>query len=163
MKRSILPVALGLAIATLIGASATAQNRAATASCSESGPPSAQVNCYLETAEAENDVGHCTNAYDFAVRFACVSQFAAHTGDAVACERIPIRNNRTLLFHDRCISGVATATRTAQLCEGIQLGVVRDACFLTQVVEHNGAPELCDRISKAVARRSCLDPSTSPR
>ena len=159
MLRLVFPAALGLLTLTAVSATAqTAQGHAATAECRESGPLPTQIRCFLDAAQSAGDVGLCEGAYDFAVRFNCISLYAERSGDPVPCERIPIRNNRLLLMRDSCISGVATATRTPQLCEQVQIYVVRDACFMTQVVEFNAAPELCERITKAALKESCLAP-----
>ncbi|NNE83092.1 MAG: hypothetical protein HKN28_03890, partial [Alphaproteobacteria bacterium] len=78
--------------------------------------------------------------------------------DPVACERIPIRNNRLLLMRDSCTAGVAAAMRAPQLCEQVQLAVVRDACYLIQVVELDAAAELCEFISRPAVRDICYAP-----
>jgi hypothetical protein len=166
MKRLFFLATLGLLTATAAGTGANAQTThgpAATAGCSETDFLPNQIRCFLDAAEAEGDVGLCDGAYDFAVRFNCVSLFAEHSGDPVSCERIPIRNNRLLLMRDSCVAGVAAATRMPQLCEQVQLDVVRDACFLTQVVEFNAAPDLCQRITKTAVREGCLAPPASPK
>jgi hypothetical protein len=49
-----------------------------------------------------------------------------------------------------------------KLCDQVQLDVIRDACFLTLVVEYNGAPELCERITRAAVREGCLTPPADP-
>lgn len=154
-------VTLGALAVTLASASAFAQstpNHAATAGCRESGPLPNQIRCFLDAAEAQGNVGPCEAAYDFAVRFNCISKFAENSEDPAACERIPIRNNRLLLMRDSCTAGVAAATRAPQLCEQVQLAVVRDACFLIQVVEFDAAPEYCARITKTPVRESCFAP-----
>ncbi len=158
MTRLLFTVAAGFMAIAAATTGAAAQGHDATAGCNESGPLPNQIQCYLEAAESEHDVTLCEGAYDFAVRFDCVSRFAEHSGDPAACERIPIRNNRLLLIRDSCISGVAAATRSAQLCGDVQLDVVRDACFFTQVVELNASPELCERITKTALKASCLEP-----
>ena len=122
-----------------------------------------QIRCFLDAAETQGDIGLCEGAYDFAVRFNCISKFAENSGDLAACARIPIRNNRLLLMRDTCTAGVAAATRSPQLCGQVQLAVVRDACFLTQVVEFNAPREFCDRISKSPIRESCLEPPVGAR
>jgi len=161
MTRFLVSAALGVVALALASASATAQsppNPAGAAQCRESGPLPNQIRCFLAAAEAQGDVAPCEAAYDFAVRFNCISKFAENSEDPVACERIPIRNNRLLLMRDACIAGVAAAMRAPQLCEHVQLAVVRDGCFLTQVVEFDAAPEFCERISKAAVRESCFAP-----
>jgi hypothetical protein len=161
MRRLLIMSALGLLAAMVASASAVAQSgssHSGTGGCRESGPLPNQIRCFLDAAEAEGDVGLCDGAYDFAVRFNCISKFAENSGDPVACERIPIRNNRLLLMRDGCISGVAAATRTPQLCEQVQLAVVRDACFLIQVVELDAAAELCEFISRPAVRDICYAP-----
>ena len=163
MWRLIFSALLGLAAVTAASPPAAAQNHAGTAGCRESGPLPNQIRCFLDAAETEGDVALCDGAYDFAVRFNCISLFAEHSGNPLPCERIPIRNNRLLLMRDSCISGVAAATRSPQLCEQVQLNVVRDACFLIQVVEFDAAPELCERITKAAVRQSCLAPTATNR
>jgi len=166
MKHLFFMATLGLLAATAAGAGATAQTThgpAATAECTESDILPNQIRCFLDAAEAEGDVGLCDGAYDFAVRFNCVSLFAEHSGDPISCERIPIRNNRLLLMRDSCVSGVAAATRMPKLCELVQLDVVRDACFLNQVVEYNATPDLCARITRAAVREGCLTPPADPR
>ena len=166
MTRLLFLAALGLFAGIAAGATATAQStpsQSPTAGCRESGPLPNQIRCFLDAAEAEGDIALCNGAYDFAVRFNCISKFAENSGDPVACERIPIRNNRLLLMRDSCTAGVAAATRSPQLCGQVQLAVVRDACFLTQVVEFNAAPEFCERITKAPVRESCLKPPADAR
>lgn len=163
MRRLIFTAVLGLLSLVAISAPAHAQDRADGGECRESGPLPNQIRCFLDAAESADDVGLCEGAYEFAVRFNCVSLYAEHSGDPAPCERIPIRNNRLLLMRDSCISGVAAATRTPQLCEQVQLDVVRDACFMTQVVEFNAAPELCERITKAAVKESCLAPPADTR
>ncbi len=167
MLRLIIPAAstlLGLITLSATTAPAGAQQQHdPTARCSDAGPLPNQIRCFLEAAESENDVTRCEGAYDFAVRFNCISLFAEHSGDPGPCERIPIRNNRLLLMRDSCVSGVAAATRDPLLCDQIQLDVVRDACFLIQVVELDAAPELCERISKTAVRKICLEPAAEPK
>jgi len=158
MKRLIFFAISGLLAVVAASAPADAQNHAATARCGESDLLPNQIRCFLDAAETAGDVGLCEGAYDFAVRFNCVSLFAEHSGDPASCERIPIRNNRLLLMRDSCVSGVAAATRMPQLCEQVQLDVIRDTCFLIQVVEYDGAPELCERITRAAVREGCLAP-----
>lgn len=161
MKHLIFLATLGLLAATAPNATATAQTareRAPTAECREADLLPNQIRCFLDAAETAGDVGLCEGAYDFAVRFNCITLFAEHSGNPDSCERIPIRNNRLLLMRDSCVSGVAAATRTPQLCEQVQLDVIRDACFLTQVVEYNAAPALCEGITKAAVREICLKP-----
>ncbi len=131
--------------------------------CRESGPLPNQIRCFLEAAEEASDVGLCDGAYDFAVRFNCVTKFAENAGDAVACERIPIRNNRLLYMRDSCISGVAAATRTPELCETAQLALVRDTCLMMQVVEYDAAADLCERIGRKDLREICLTGPETPR
>ena len=92
-----------------------------------------------------------------------VNDHNENSGNAAVCERIPIRNNRLLLMRDSCTAGVAAATRAPQLCEQAQLAVVRDACFLTQVVEFDAAPELCEKISKAAVKEICFAPPADPK
>jgi hypothetical protein len=153
--------ALGLLAAMVASTGAMAQSGSShtdTGGCRESGPLPNQIRCFLDAAEAEGDVALCDGAYDFAVRFNCISKFAENSGDSVACERIPIRNNRLLLMRDACTAGVAAATRTPQLCEQVQLAVVRDACYLTQVLEFDAAPELCEFISRATVKEICYAP-----
>jgi hypothetical protein len=161
MKRLIFLAMAGLLAVVAAHSGATAQStpgRSPTAGCSEVKILPNQLRCFLDAAEAEGDVGLCEGAYDFAVRFNCVSLFAEHSGDPVSCERIPIRNNRLLAMRDACVSGVAVATRMPELCGQVQLDVMRDACFLIQVVEHKAAPEYCDRITRSKVRESCLAP-----
>lgn len=166
MKRLFLLATLGLLTAAAASPGVTAQTTqdpatqdpAATTGCAETDFLPHQIRCYLDAAETAGDVGLCEGAYDFAVRFNCVSLFAEHSGDPVSCERIPIRNNRLLLFRDSCVSGVAAATRAPQLCEQVQLEVIRDACFLTQVVEYDGAPDLCRHITRSAVRELCSKP-----
>lgn len=153
--------ALGLFAMIVASAGAMAQSSSSHSGangCRESGPLPNQIRCFLDAAEAEGDIALCDGAYDFAVRFNCISKFAENSGDPVACERIPIRNNRLLLMRDGCTAGVAAATRTPQLCEQVQLAVVRDACFMVQVVELDAAPELCEFISRAAVREICYAP-----
>ncbi|MDH3738177.1 MAG: hypothetical protein OER92_03210, partial [Alphaproteobacteria bacterium] len=79
MKRLLINAILGLvaAAASNIGAVAqTTPNHAPMAPCRESGPLPNQIRCFLDTAEAQGDVRPCEAAYDFAVRFACISKFA---------------------------------------------------------------------------------------
>ena len=163
MWRLIFPAVVGLAAMAAAISPVTAQNHATTAGCRDSAPLPNQIRCFLDAAEAVDDVALCEGAYDFAVRFNCISLFAEHSGNLLPCERIPIRNNRLLLMRDSCVSGVAAATRAPQLCEQVQLAVVRDGCFLTQVVEFNGAPELCERITRAAVKAGCLAPPPTPR
>ena len=165
MQRVIIAVALGL-VAAAASASATAQTsqgQAAAAGCGESGPLPNQIRCFIDAAQSAGDVGLCDGAYDFAVRFNCISLYAERSADPAPCERIPIRNNRMLLLRDSCIAGVAAATRSPQLCEQVQLAVVRDGCFLTQVVEFDGAAELCARITKTVVKELCFAPPADPK
>ncbi len=163
MNRLMYPAILGLITLIAVNTPVNAQGHSDSGGCRESEPLPNRIRCFLEAAEAAGDVALCESAYDFAVRFNCVSLFAEHSGDPAPCERIPIRNNRMLLFRDSCISGVAAATRNPRLCEQVQLDVVRDACFLIQVVELNAAPELCERITKTAVRESCLEPPAQPR
>lgn len=161
MNRVIFLAMVGLLAVAANHTGAAAQStpgRSPTAGCSEDGPLPNQVRCFLGAAEAEGDVGLCEGAYDFAVRFNCVSLFAEHSGDPVSCERIPIRNNRLLAMRDACVSGVAVATRMPEICGQVQLDVMRDACFLIQVVEHKAAPDYCDRITRTAVREICLAP-----
>jgi hypothetical protein len=161
MRWLLMMSALALLTAMVASASAMAQSgssHAGSAGCRESGPLPNQIRCFLDAAEAEGDVGLCDGAYDFAVRFNCISKFAENSGDPVACERIPIRNNRLLLMRDGCIAGVAAATRAPQLCEQVQLAVIRDACYITQVVELDAAAELCELISRPAVREICYAP-----
>jgi hypothetical protein len=160
MRRLLFSMALGLVAVTAASATAIAQSAPShvpTAECRDSEPLPNQIRCFLDAAEAQNNIGLCDGAYDFAVRFNCISKFAENSGDPVACERIPIRNNRLLLFRDSCTAGVAAATRAPELCEQVQLAVVRDACFLTQVVEFDAASEFCNRITKSPIREICLE------
>lgn len=166
MKRLIFLAMAGLlaGVATHTGAMAqSTQGRSPTAGCSEDGPLPNQVRCFLGAAEAEGDVGLCEGAYDFAVRFNCVSLFAEHSGDPVSCGRIPIRNNRMLVLRDSCISGVAVATRMPEMCEQVQLDAVRDVCFLTHVVELNATPDLCRHITRSAMREICSRPPAKPQ
>lgn len=161
MKRLFFLAIMGLSTVVTAHSGATAQStpqRSPTAGCSESGIVTKQLRCFLDAAEANGDVGLCEGAYDFAMRFNCVSLFAEHSGDPVSCERIPIRNNRLLAMRDACVSGVAVATKMPELCAQVQLDVMRDACFLIQVVEHSAASTYCDRITRTAVRKSCLQP-----
>lgn len=166
MKRLFLLATLGLLTAAAASPGVTAQTTqdpatqdpAATTGCAETDFLPHQIRCYLDAAETAGDVGLCEGAYDFAVRFNCVSLFAEHSGDPVSCERIPIRNNRLLAMRDACVSGVAVATKMPELCAQVQLDVMRDACFLIQVVEHSAASTYCDRITRTAVRKSCLQP-----
>ncbi len=163
MRRVLFSAVLGLLAVTAASAAATAQTapgHAPAAGCRESGPLPNQIRCFLDAAESEGDVGLCEDAYDFAVRFNCISRYAENNGDPTACERIPIRNNRLLLLRDSCTAGVAAALRAPQLCEQVQLAVVRDTCFMTQVVEFDAAPELCERITRAAVKEICFAPPT---
>ncbi len=166
MQRVIIAVALGLVAAAAASAAATAQTAQShtdAAGCSESGPLPNQIRCFIDAAQSAGDVGLCDSAYDFAVRFNCISLYAERSADPAPCERIPIRNNRMLLLRDSCIAGVAAATRSPQLCEQVQLAVVRDGCFLTQVVEFDGAAELCARITKTAVKELCFAPPADPK
>lgn len=166
MKRLFYLAMLGLLAVAAANTGAMAQatkGPATTAGCAESEFLPNQIRCFLDVAETAGDVGLCEGAYDFAVRFNCVSLFAEHSGDPISCERIPIRNNRLLLFRDSCISGVAAATRMPQLCDQVQLDVIRDACFLTQVVEYSATPDLCERITRAAVREICSKPLADPK
>ena len=158
MKKLSLLVVSGLLALVATVVSATAQSHNDGRQCRESEPLPNQIRCFLEAAEADGNVAICEGAYDFAVRFNCISLFAENSGDPAPCERIPIRNNRLLLMRDSCVSGVAAATRIPDLCEQVQLDFVRDTCFMTQVVEYNAAPELCERITRADVRDICLTP-----
>ena len=161
MERLIFLAIVGLLATTVASVGAAAQSNhgpAATTRCSETDFLPNQIRCFLDAAEAEGNVGLCEGAYEFTVRFNCISLFAEHSGDPVSCERIPIRNNRLLLMRDSCVSGVAAATRMPKLCEQVQLDMVRDACFLTQVVELNATPELCEHITKTAVREICWKP-----
>jgi len=140
------------------GGAVYAQGGSAPADCRETGPLPEQIGCFLQAAETQGDVSICESAYDFAVRFNCISLFAEHRGDAAPCARIPIRNNRLLVMRDSCVSGVAAATRTPQLCEQIKLAFLRDACFLVQVVDLDAPPALCERITRHDVRETCLAP-----
>jgi hypothetical protein len=160
MRRLLFSMVMGLAAVTAASAAAIAQSAPSyvpTAECRESGPLNNQLRCFLDAAEAQNNIGLCDGAYDFAVRFNCIAKFAENSGDPVACERIPIRNNRLLLLRDSCTAGVAAANRAPELCEQVQLAVVRDTCFLIQVVEFDAASEFCDLITKTPIRESCLE------
>lgn len=161
MQRLIFSALVGLLAVAANHTGATAQiapGRSPTAGCSEVNFLPNQIRCFLDAAETADDVGLCDGAYDFAVRFNCVALFAEHRGDAVPCARIPIRNNRLLLMRDSCVSGVAAATRMPKLCAQVQLDVVRDACFLTQVVELDASPDLCRHITRAAVREICARP-----
>ncbi|NKB50435.1 MAG: hypothetical protein GKS02_13840 [Alphaproteobacteria bacterium] len=160
MRRLVFLMAVGLLAVVAANTAAIAQSaprHSAGPVCRESGPLPNQIRCFLDAAEAEGDVGQCDGAYDFAVRFNCISKFAENSGDPVACERIPIRNNRLLLMRDSCVSGVAAATRAPQLCEQVQLDVVRDSCFLIQVLDLEANPQLCENITKAAVREICSE------
>ncbi len=165
MQRVIIAVYLGLVAAAAASVSANAQTVQghAAAGCSESVPLPNQIRCFIDAAQSAGDVGLCDGAYDFAVRFNCISLYAERSADPAPCERIPIRNNRMLLLRDSCIAGVAAATRSPQLCEQVQLVVVRDGCFLTQVVEFDGATELCARITKTAVKELCFAPPADPK
>lgn len=163
MRQLVLLAVSSLLALLATGVAAAAQTHSDGRQCRESGSLPNQIRCFLDSAEAANDVTRCEGAYDFAVRFNCISLFAERSGDPGPCERIPIRNNRLLLMRDSCVSGVAAATRDPLLCDQIQLDVVRDACFLIQVVEFDAAPELCERISKKAVRESCLEPLAQPQ
>ena len=165
MQRVIIAVALGLVAAAAASVSTNAQTAQghAAAGCSESVPLPNQIRCFIDAAQSASDVGLCDGAYDFAVRFNCISLYAERSADPAPCERIPIRNNRMLLLRDSCIAGVAAATRSPQLCEQVQLAVVRDGCILTQVVEFDGAAELCARITKTAVKELCFAPPADPK
>ncbi len=154
---------MALSVTSVPATAQSAQPHSPTAPCRESGPLPNQIRCFLEAAEAAGDVAICEGAYDFAVRFNCISLFAENSGDPGPCERIPIRNNRLLLMRDSCISGVAAATRRPELCGQVQLDFVRDGCFMTQVVEFNATPDLCERITRADVRDICLMPPADAR
>ena len=158
MNRLMYPAILGLITLIAVNTPVNAQGHSDSGGCRESEPLPNRIRCFLEAAEAAGDVALCESAYDFAVRFNCVSLFAENSGDAAPCARIPIRNNRLLLMRDSCISGVAAATRSPQLCGQVQLDFVRDGCFLTQVVEFDAAPDLCERITRSDVRDICLAP-----
>lgn len=149
---------LGLLLLPALAATGSAQGHTDASECRESGPLPNQIRCFLEAAEAADDVRHCDAAYDFAVRFNCIAKFAENRADPRPCERIPIRNNRLLLMRDSCISGVAAATREPRLCDAIQLDFVRNTCFMTQVVQFNASPDLCMRITQSDVRELCLTP-----
>ena len=155
MKRPIVPAFLALALAAA-AAPAAAQTNAG--GCREEGPLPNEIRCFLEAAEAADDASVCDGAYDFAVRFNCISKFAENSGDPGPCDRIPIRNNRLLLMRDACVSGVAAAIRLPQLCDQVQLAFMRDTCFMTQVLQYQAPPELCARIVRADVRELCLSP-----
>ncbi len=163
MRGQIFSAALGLLAVVMTGTPADAQNHARTAACGDSDFLPNQIRCFLDAAESEGDVSLCEVAYDFAVRFNCIALFAEHSGDPVSCGRIPLRNNRMLVFRDSCISGVAAATRTPKLCEQVQLEMVRNACFLTQVVDLGAAPDLCRHITKSAVRELCSQPQAKPQ
>jgi hypothetical protein len=163
MMQLVLLAIFGFIALVAVNPPANAQGHAAAGTCGESGPLPNQIRCFLEAAEAEGDVAICDGAYDFAVRFNCISRFAENSSDPGPCERIPIRNNRLLLMRDSCISGVAAATRLPELCEQVQLDFVRDACFMTQVVEFNATPDLCERITRRDLRDICLTPPANAR
>lgn len=166
MRLLLISAALGVLAVTLASTAVFAQstsNTAATAGCRESGLLANQIGCFLAAAEERGDVGPCEAAYDFAVRFGCVSKFAENNQDPAVCERIPIRNNRLLLMRDACTSGVAAAMHAPQLCEQVQLAVMRDACFLIQVVELDAALDYCERITKAAVRESCFAPPATTK
>ena len=78
--RLIFLLALGLLALTAASATAqTAQGYTPTARCGESGPLPNQIRCFLDAAESAGDVGLCEGAYEFAVRFNCVSLYAEHS------------------------------------------------------------------------------------
>ena len=163
MRGQVFLATLGLLAVVMTSTPANAQNHPRTAECGEADFLPNKIRCFLDAAEAQDDVSLCEGAYDFAVRFNCIALFAEHSGDPVSCARIPLRNNRLLVMRDSCISGVAAATRMPKLCEQVQLDVVRDACFLTQVVDLGAAPDLCRHITRSAIREICAQPPAQPQ
>ena len=117
----------------------------------------AQISCFIDAAQAADNPGLCDAAEDAAVRFNCIALYAERSGNAAPCARIEVSDNETQALRDACISGVAAANRDPALCQAAILPVMRDACYMTLVVQFDADPALCAKIRNEKLLAACTE------
>jgi hypothetical protein len=148
--------ALFLASALLGPSPATGQTPLE-AACNDTGASPAQIERFLKAAEAATDAGICTAAAEPAVRFNCLALYAERSGDPAACALVDADLGDRQALQDACIAGVAVAQGNQELCETAELSVLRDACMMTLITEHDLDRALCERITEATLKSVCRD------
>lgn len=132
-----------------------AQSDSAASRCNTEALQPAQIQCFIDAAEEAGDPGLCEAAEDEAVRFNCLSLYAERSNNAAPCARIEVTGTETQALRDACISGVAAANRDPALCKATILPVMRDACYMTLVVQFEADPALCGRIRNEKLLAAC--------
>ena len=156
-RRVIPPMdALFLALA-LLGPSSAAGQAPPEAACDEAVASPTQIGCFLKAAETASDARICTAAAEPGVRFNCLALYAERSGDPAACALIDADLGDRQALQDACIAGVAVAQGNLELCETAELGVLRDACMMTLITEHDLDRVLCERITEATLKSACRD------
>jgi hypothetical protein len=148
--------AVFLALALLVPSAAAGQ-ALPEAACDEAVASPAQIECFLKAAEAALDAGVCTAAAEPAVRFNCLALYAERSGDPAACALVDADLGDRQALQDACVAGVAVAQGNLELCETAELSVLRDACMMTLITEHDLDRALCERITDATLKSVCRD------
>lgn len=125
--------------------------------CNAEATQPAQISCFIDAAQAADNPGLCDAAEDAAVRFNCIALYAERSGNAAPCARIEVSDNETQALRDACISGVAAANRDPALCQAAILPVMRDACYMTLVVQFDADPALCAKIRNEKLLAACTE------
>lgn len=157
-ERRVGPIAgaLALMLSVTVGpSSASAQSEDPASRCNAEAMQPAQIRCFIDAAEAAGDPGLCEAAEDEAVRFNCLSLYAERSGNAAPCARIEVTDTETQALRDACISGVAAANRDPALCKATILPVMRDACYMTLVVQFDADPALCGKVKNEKLLAAC--------
>lgn len=140
-----------------LAASGIAAPAAADPACNDAGIVTKQIECFLAAAEAAGDPGVCRQAEEVSVRFNCISVYAERTEDPAACTEIAEQGTEGQAMRDACLGGVALVTGNPELCAAAELPALRDACYLTLVLDHGGDPALCAEISLPALQEACRD------
>jgi hypothetical protein len=127
------------------------------AGCNTPATSPGQIKCFLKAAEEAKDAGICTAATEHAVRFNCLALYAEHSRDPGPCALIDAAAGDEQALQDACIAGVAVARGDLELCETAKLSVLRDACMMTLITEHDLDRTLCERITEPTLKSACRD------
>lgn len=148
---------IAFAAALLAAGLLAGREAAAETACNGAGIVTKQVECFLTAAEDAGDPGVCRQATELSVRFNCISVYAERREDPEACAEIAEEGAEGQAMRDACLGGVALATGNPKLCAEAELPALRDACYLTLVLDHGGDPELCAKISLPALQTACRD------
>jgi len=116
-----------------------------------------KIECYRDEALRQGNPGVCLGT-EKAVEFSCLSLYVESTGDISACARISGSGGEGETLRNACIAGAAVATADPSLCDRVEVGALKDTCYVQLVLERGADEGLCERVRNSPLREACRAP-----